>query len=63
MQQQGEYTITSGMQTVWTALNDPKILQASIPGCESLEQIDAEHFKASVVAKVGPVNALFQVTL
>lgn len=63
MKQQGEYTITSGMQTVWTALNDPKILQASIPGCESLEQIDAEHFKASVIAKVGPVNALFQVTL
>jgi carbon monoxide dehydrogenase subunit G len=63
VKQQGEYTITSGVQTVWAALNDPKILQASIPGCESLEQVDAENFKASVRAKVGPVNAVFQVAL
>ena len=44
-------------------MNNPAMLEASIPGCESFEQIDAENLKASVRAKVGPVNAVFQVTL
>ncbi|MBL6814443.1 MAG: carbon monoxide dehydrogenase subunit G [Pseudomonadales bacterium] len=63
MQQQGEHTINTDLESVWRALNDPAMLKASIPGCESFEQIDAENLKASVRAKVGPVNAVFQVTL
>ena len=63
MQQQGEHTIKTDLESVWRALNDPAMLKASIPGCESFEQIDAENLKASVRAKVGPVNAVFQVTL
>ena len=63
MQQRGEYTIGADLNSVWRALNDPATLQASIPGCESLEQIDAQHLRASVRAKVGPVNAVFQVAL
>ena len=63
MQQQGEHTINTDLESVWQALNNPEMLEASIPGCESFEQIDAENLKASVRAKVGPVNAVFQVTL
>ncbi|MEC9132330.1 MAG: carbon monoxide dehydrogenase subunit G, partial [Pseudomonadota bacterium] len=63
MQQQGEHTINTDLKSVWQALNNPSMLKASIPGCESFEQIDAENLKASVRAKVGPVNAVFQVTL
>ena len=63
MQQRGEYTIGADLNSVWQALNDPAMLQGSIPGCESLEQIDAQHLQASVRAKVGPVNAVFQVAL
>ena len=63
MQQQGEHTINTDLKSVWQALNNPAMLKASIPGCESFEQIDAENLKASVRAKVGPVNAVFQVTL
>ena len=59
MQQRGEYTIGAGLNSVSQALNDPAMLQASIPGCESLEQIDAQHLQASVLAKVRPVNAVF----
>ena len=59
MQQRGEYTIGADLNSVWQALNDPAMLQASIPGCESLEQIDAQHLQASVRARVGPVNAVF----
>jgi len=59
MQHRGEYTIGAGLNSVSQALNDPAMLQASIPGCESLEQIDVQHLQASVRAKVRPVNAVF----
>ena len=63
MQQQGEYKIGGEIQAVWNALNDPEVLGASMPGCESIEQIDPHNLQAAVRAKVGPVNALFKATL
>jgi carbon monoxide dehydrogenase subunit G len=48
---------------VWAALNDPAILQASIPGCESLERIGDNEWRAVVAAKVGPVSAKFTGTM
>ncbi|HVE50318.1 MAG TPA: carbon monoxide dehydrogenase subunit G [Casimicrobiaceae bacterium] len=43
---------------VWQALNDPETLQACIPGCESFET-EADGYRATVAAKVGPVSARF----
>ena len=63
MQQQGEYKIDGDIQVVWNALNDPEVLGASIPGCESIEQIDPLNLQAAVRAKVGPVNAVFKAAL
>ena len=63
MQQQGEYTINGSVERIWQALNDADALKASIPGCQSIEQVDAENLKATVRAKVGPVNAAFKVTI
>jgi carbon monoxide dehydrogenase subunit G len=48
---------------VWQALNDPETLKASVPGCESLERIDADSFRAAVATKIGPVSAKFAGTL
>lgn len=45
--------------TVWAALNDPAVLAACMPGCESVERIDARHFRAVLVARVGPAKARF----
>jgi carbon monoxide dehydrogenase subunit G len=63
VQQQGEYRIGAEIQAVWQALNDPEVLRASIPGCESIEQIDEANLQASVRAKVGPVNAVFKAAI
>ncbi len=59
MEMKGEYRIPAPRPTVWAALNDPAILQACIPGCESLERGAENEFKATVRAKVGPVSARF----
>ena len=45
--------------TVFQALNDPEILQQSIPGCKELEQVSDNQMKALVVVKFGPVKASF----
>tara|TARA_B100000214_G_C23968154_1_gene628766 strand:- start:1886 stop:2515 length:630 start_codon:yes stop_codon:yes gene_type:complete len=56
---QGKYSLKADREQVWTALNDPTILQQCIPGCETLTKASDTNFSASVVAKVGPVKAKF----
>jgi carbon monoxide dehydrogenase subunit G len=65
MDMTGEYRIPAPREQVWAALNDPAILKASLPGCESLERVSDREFTATVATKVGPVRAKFngQVTL
>lgn len=60
MQMAGEQRIAASRQRVWAALNDPEILKACIPGCESLEQESAERFKAVIAIKIGPIGARFE---
>lgn len=58
MDMSGEYTIKAPREAVWAALNDPEMLRGAIAGCEELVK-DGDGFKATVVAKVGPVKAKF----
>lgn len=59
MDMTGEYRIAAPRQKVWEALNNPEILRASIPGCESLEKLSDTEMAGKVSAKVGPVSAKF----
>ena len=44
---------------VWDALNDPEVLKACIPGCESFEREGESAYKATVAARAGPGSARF----
>ena len=46
-------------ETAWNALNDPKVLKAAIPGCESIEPNGDGSYTLALVAAVGPVKAKF----
>ncbi len=59
MDMTGEYRIPAPRDKVWAALNDPEMLKAALPGCESLERRSDHEFAAVVIAKVGPVKAKF----
>ena len=65
MNLQEEVIIPLDRVSVYAALNDPEILQASIPGCETLTRISDTEMEATVVVKFGPVKASFnsEVTL
>ena len=59
MEIKGEYRIAAPREKVFAALNDPAILQACIPGCESLEKTSDTEMKAKVRMRIGPVSAAF----
>ena len=59
MDMTGERRIPAPRQAVWEALNDPEVLKASIPGCESLEKLGDDQMKATAAIKVGPISARF----
>lgn len=59
MEMTGEYRIAASRERVWQALNDPAVLQASIPGCESIEKLSDTEMTARVSLAVGPVKAKF----
>ena len=59
MNMSGEQRIEASVERVWEALNDPEVLKASIPGCESLEKKSDTEMTATVTLKIGPVKAKF----
>lgn len=54
-----QITIHANRADTFAALNDPRILEQAIPGCESFEAISPTEFKATVTSKVGPLVARF----
>ncbi len=59
MDMTGERRIPAPRERVWTALNDPEILKASIPGCQSLEKTSENDMAATATVKIGPISARF----
>ena len=59
MEIKGEYRIAAPREKVFAALNDTAVLQACIPGCESLEKTSDTEMKAKVRLRIGPVSANF----
>jgi carbon monoxide dehydrogenase subunit G len=59
MEIKGEYRIAASREKVFAALNDVAVLQACIPGCESLEKSSDTEMKAKVRMRIGPVSASF----
>jgi carbon monoxide dehydrogenase subunit G len=63
MEFSGTQTIAAPRETVWAALNDPAVLQACVPGCESFSARSEDEYEAVVQAAVGPVKARFKGSL
>lgn len=51
MQLNGTYQFTASRERVWSALNDPAVLQQATPGCESLTQVGEDAWEADL--KIG----------
>jgi hypothetical protein len=60
MEMKGEQLVPASQQKVWDALNDPQVLKACVPGCESITPAGENIYDVLMVAKVGPVSAKFK---
>jgi uncharacterized protein len=56
----GEVTLPGDRPKVWAMLNDPAVLKACIPGCQSLDKTSDTSFAAVAKIKIGPVGATFK---
>ena len=60
MTMSGEIELAAPQDDVWAKLNDPEVLKACIPGCETLDKISDTEFLAVATNKIGPVKARFK---
>jgi len=60
MELTGQRRLSIDRAAAWAALNDPAILKAAIPGCESIEKTGADEYAVVVAAALGPVRAKFR---
>ena len=60
MEMSGEQLIPASQRETWNALNDPEILKACVPGCESIDRLADNEYQVLMVARVGPVSAKFK---
>jgi uncharacterized protein len=60
MQLSNQQALPVSQDIAWAALNDTSLLQAAIPGCESITPTGENMFDVALMAAVGPVKARFK---
>src|SRR2546427_2108612 len=60
MKLEGSYDVKAPRQKVWGAFLDPETLRKAIPGCEKLELIGNDEYKATLKIGVGAVKGTFE---
>ena len=59
MEMKGSRVVPTDVDATWRALNDPEVLRACIPGCESIDRVSDTEYRLAMTARVGPVSAKF----
>ncbi len=60
MKLEGSYDVKAPRQKVWEAFLDPETLRQAIPGCEKLELIGNDEYKATLKIGVAAVKGTFE---
>ena len=60
---EGTYTFDAPRDRVWQALMDPGVIASCIPGCEGLEPLGEDRYRAKVVAAVAAISGSYEGTV
>jgi len=60
MKLEGSYDVSAPRAKVWDAFLDPKQLKKAIPGCEKLEALGNDEYKATLKIGVAAVKGTFE---
>ena len=63
MKLSGSYEFNATPEKVWQTLTEPASLSACIPGCEQLEEVSKDEYKATVSIAMGPIRSKFDATV
>ena len=56
----GDFLFDAPPEDVWSGLQDPEILAATMPGCDQLDLVGENEYEGVLNIKVGPVQGKFQ---
>jgi carbon monoxide dehydrogenase subunit G len=59
----GSYTFTASVSTVWNLLIDPEVVAACLPGCDRLEPIGDDRYRASLNLAVASISGQYTGTV
>ena len=62
MTMSGEQQLTAPREKVWAALNNPEVLKACIPGCETLDVTGENEFSAVATNKISITPMMLDLT-
>ena len=59
----GSYTFNAPPDRVWNLLMDPAVIASCIPGCEKLEPVGEDSFRASLTIALAAITGSYQGTV
>ena len=59
----GSYTFNAPPDRVWTLLMDPAVIASCIPGCEKLEPVGEDSFRASLTIALAAITGSYEGTV
>ncbi|PKB71528.1 MAG: hypothetical protein BZY87_05075 [SAR202 cluster bacterium Io17-Chloro-G6] len=63
MKLSGSYDFDATPEKVWQILTNPASLSSCIPGCEKMEEVSKDEYKATVTVSMGPIRSKFDATV
>jgi hypothetical protein len=60
MKIEGSHDVSAPRQKVWDAFLDPEQLRQAIPGCEKLDALGNDEYRAIMKIGIGPVKGTFE---
>ena len=59
----GSYTFDAAPDAVWKLLTDPKVIAKCLPGCDRLEPIGEDQYRAAMTLAVASVSGSYSGTV
>jgi len=59
----GTYTFNAPVSTVWSLLNDPDVIASCLPGCDKLEPLGDDRYRASLSVAVAAIGGRYNGTV
>lgn len=63
MELSGSYTFTAPPNTVWNLLVDPRVIASCLPGCDRLEPIGEDRYRAELTLAVASISGQYSGTV